>query len=355
MESVVTRRDAEWHAKQITESWQKAVPSIIETGEKLIAAKRDLGDESFVEMCKKRLPFQFRTGYCLVAIARDERLLQHAAKLPPSWNTLYEITRFTEDEFPKALEVDVIRPDVERREVVSYRHKLRHRDSQKDYEPSSDWTVTGCSDVIECQVVITDPPYGILDEEWEPADLMNFTSEWLQRWNDAGADFIVSFFSQRYLWEARPTFDCYLKDYDFQHLLVWHYRNNKSPQSRMGFKQTWEPVFVYRRHGCEREVKLGEDWGGDLHDFDCHVAAVPQSNFKDAECKEHPAQKPVGVMQWLVNALTSPGDLVCDPFCGSGTTGIACAQLGRRFHGIETDDDYIELARKRITTYGQAV
>jgi DNA modification methylase len=90
-----------------------------------------------------------------------------------------------------------------------------------------------------------------------------------------------------------------------------------------------------------------------LNDFDCHVAAVPQGNFNGANRKQHPAQKPTGVMQWLVNALTRPGELVADPFCGSGTTGIAALQLGRRFHGIETDAAFVKIAKGRIVAYGK--
>ena len=79
---------------------------------------------------------------------------------------------------------------------------------------------------------------------------------------------------------------------------------------------------------------------------------MPQSNFNDENMKQHPAQKSLDVMRWLVNATTNKGDLVVDPFCGSGTTGIACKQLNREFHGIEIDDDYINIANKRIATYG---
>jgi DNA modification methylase len=60
-------------------------------------------------------------------------------------------------------------------------------------------------------------------------------------------------------------------------------------------------------------------------------------------------------MAWLVNALTVPNELVADPFCGSGTTGIAALQLGRRFHGIETDPEFLELAKGRIASYGKPV
>lgn len=66
------------------------------------------------------------------------------------------------------------------------------------------------------------------------------------------------------------------------------------------------------------------------------------------EERNHPTQKPLQVMTWITERYTNPGDLVLDPFMGSGTTGVACAQLGRRFIGIEIDPDYFAIAEKRI-------
>jgi DNA modification methylase len=223
-------------------------------------------------------------------------------------------------------------------------------------KPGKRWKMTAAQDVVPCAALITDPPYGILDEPWEPKQLESFTREWCGRWAGCGADTALIFWSQRYLWDGRRWFDEALAGYEFQQLLVWHYPNNKSPQSRQGFKQTWEPIFFYRRKGSDREVLVsGGAWGDDLTDFDCHVAAVPQSNFNDADAKQHPAQKPVSVMRWLINAVTKPGELVCDPFAGSGTTGIAAVQLGRRFHGIENNPEYLEIAKGRIATHAKAL
>ena len=221
-------------------------------------------------------------------------------------------------------------------------------------ESAKDWVVTAAQDVVPCAALITDPPYGILDEPWEPKQLESFTREWCLRWSACGADTILIFWSQRYLWSGREWFDQALAGYEFQQLLVWHYPNNKSPQSRRGFKQTWEPIFFYRRKGSPRRVELlDEHWGEEFHDFDCHVAAVPQSNFNDADMKQHPAQKPVSVMRWLINAVSRRGELVCDPFAGSGTTGIAALQLSRKFHGIENKPEYLAMAKGRIATYGR--
>lgn len=216
-----------------------------------------------------------------------------------------------------------------------------------------DWRVTDDQSVIQCDVVITDPPYGILDEPWEPSDREAVTRAWLNRWNDCNAGLILSFFSQRHMWDARRWFDECLDNYAFQQMFVWHYPNNIKQRSRKWAKLTWEPIFVYRRKGSEKKIGVyGTEWGNGLNGFDCHVAAVPQSNFNGVDCKIHPAQKPVSVMRWLVNATTQQGDLVADPFCGSGTTGIAAQQLNRRFHGIETDGDMAEIAQRRIKAYG---
>lgn len=64
--------------------------------------------------------------------------------------------------------------------------------------------------------------------------------------------------------------------------------------------------------------------------------------------KIHPTQKPLALMRWCIERLPPEVETVIDPFMGSGTTGVACAQLGRRFVGIELDHDYFEIARKRI-------
>lgn len=240
------------------------------------------------------------------------------------------------------------RKEKSRREQESAKQQARSTKSRQ-------WELTANQSVVKCSALITDPPYGILDEPWEPKKLQEFTCDWASRWSKCEADLLAIFFSQRYLWDGRRWLDESLAGYSFQQLLIWHYPNNKSPQNRLGFKQTWEPVYLYRKNGSERQIKPdGADWGDGLNDFDCHVAAVPQSNFNDANEKVHPAQKPVSVMRWLVGALTKPGELVCDPFSGSGTTGIAALQLGRRFHGIEISEEYRELASGRIAAYGKA-
>jgi site-specific DNA-methyltransferase (adenine-specific) len=62
----------------------------------------------------------------------------------------------------------------------------------------------------------------------------------------------------------------------------------------------------------------------------------------------HPTQKPEALLEALVRDFTDPGELVLDPFAGSGTTGVACKRLGRRFVGWETQERYQRAAQARI-------
>jgi site-specific DNA-methyltransferase (adenine-specific) len=62
----------------------------------------------------------------------------------------------------------------------------------------------------------------------------------------------------------------------------------------------------------------------------------------------HPTEKPVSLMRELLGDFTNPGQTICDPFMGSGTTGVAALQLGRKFIGVELDPGYFDIACKRI-------
>lgn len=63
----------------------------------------------------------------------------------------------------------------------------------------------------------------------------------------------------------------------------------------------------------------------------------------------HPTQKPVALMEYLIRTYTQPGDLVLDPFAGSGTTLVAARNLQRRYIGVELQAEYVETARKRLS------
>ena len=63
---------------------------------------------------------------------------------------------------------------------------------------------------------------------------------------------------------------------------------------------------------------------------------------------KHPTQKPIDLLDRIILSSTNENDLVLDPFCGGGTTGVSCIKLGRRFIGIEKERNFFELSKKRI-------
>lgn len=73
---------------------------------------------------------------------------------------------------------------------------------------------------------------------------------------------------------------------------------------------------------------------------------APSPNFTPDKHRFHPTEKPVGLMEILLDK--TPGDRILDPFMGSGTTGVACMNLGRSFIGIEREPRYFDIACRRI-------
>lgn len=83
--------------------------------------------------------------------------------------------------------------------------------------------------------------------------------------------------------------------------------------------------------------------GGGKHGV--YVEPIPQARGGE---RLHPTLKPLPLMLALVSDFTDPGELIADPFAGSGTTGVACIRLGRRFIGWEREPKYFDVAVKRL-------
>lgn len=96
----------------------------------------------------------------------------------------------------------------------------------------------------------------------------------------------------------------------------------------------WEAVLILHRPGRKR-------WNGGGHPavWTCNILKVGN---------DHPTQKPLALVRRWVRDFTDPGDLILDPFMGSGTTLVAALHEGRRAIGVEKDEKYCEIARRRI-------
>lgn len=99
------------------------------------------------------------------------------------------------------------------------------------------------------------------------------------------------------------------------------------------------------------ESKVGSGFGKNVSNWLGRSMVYPTNVIHMAtECsnRSHSATFPVELPAWFMKLFTQPGDLVLDPFMGSGTTALAAVQLGRYFVGTDINKEYIELARKRI-------
>lgn len=179
--------------------------------------------------------------------------------------------------------------------------------------------------------VITDPPYGIAHEAnaldgqaatWQGTQIANDSDVSVRDAALDGFDNVVAFGAWRRpaLARAHTAF-------------VW----DKGPHTggmnfHAKFRNCWEMGFVRGKAWNDGPMDLGIVAG--------HWIPTWQSMGR-----EHPHQKPVSLMAYLVKKCAGT---VLDPFMGSGTTGVACAQLGRKFIGIEIERKYFDIACERI-------
>lgn len=131
-----------------------------------------------------------------------------------------------------------------------------------------------------------------------------------------------------------------LKDHE-NALVFYASQCTYNPQMRQGFKAyTVERTNSSTNYGKVAASTLTEN-NGDRYP----LSVVKFQRDKD---KLHPTQKPVALMEYLINTYTNTGQTVLDNTMGSGTTGVACGNTGRKFIGIERDPGYFEIARGRI-------
>lgn len=99
--------------------------------------------------------------------------------------------------------------------------------------------------------------------------------------------------------------------------------------------------------------KIGEVYGNQQskHRDNPNGSRYPKTVLKHKQEKGlHPTQKPVSLMEYLIKTYTNEGETVLDNCMGSGTTGIACKNLNRKFIGIEKDDEYFKISQERLST-----
>ena len=123
---------------------------------------------------------------------------------------------------------------------------------------------------------------------------------------------------------------------------IWHKKNPMPRNMNLHFVNSTEAWIYFINNG-----KTGKfnNKGKVIHDF--YESSV--INGKEKKYGKHPTQKPIALMEHFVELLSNKGDLVIDPFMGSGSTGVATLNKDRKFYGIELDSTYYKIASNRIT------
>jgi DNA modification methylase len=168
---------------------------------------------------------------------------------------------------------------------------------------------------VDC--VVTDPPYGIKKAEWDEY----FPTIWLSEVWRVTNHLLIACGNPEMFYVAQQ---------------VGHVRSMIIMHSRNGMKRgaisfgNWFPVLA-----------CGE-W--DFQPRPNHISF----NVSITETIDHPSPKPIHAMEQIIRYYTNPGDLICDPFIGSGTTAVAARNLGRHFIGCDISREYVDMARKRL-------
>lgn len=206
-------------------------------------------------------------------------------------------------------------------------------------------------------LVVTDPPYNISKKnnfetmnrqgidfgEWDKnADLLSWMNE-LPRIVKKGASIIV-FNDWRNLGIIAKELE--EKGFLIKDIIRWE-KTNPMPRNR---DRRYIVDYEFAIWAVENHAKWKFHRQSDK--YDRSEIRVPIASASEKTFGAHPTQKPVKLMEELLLRHSDKNDIVLDPFMGSGSTGIACLNTNRDFIGIELDENYFEIAKKRITTSG---
>jgi len=212
-------------------------------------------------------------------------------------------------------------------------------------------------------LILTDPPYGMTRNKWDaviPFDLM-----WHHLWRVATPTGVTA------LTAAQPYTSALVMSNPQHFKYCWTWRKSQGTGFLNANKQPLrvvEDVAVFYRKQCYYSPQMveGAPYSNQgIPTKSSNYGAVNRIGakntstryptqileFKSVQRTAHPTQKPVALMRYLIETYTRPGDTVLDFTMGSGSTGVACVDTGRRFIGIERDETYYRGAVARILSH----
>jgi site-specific DNA-methyltransferase (adenine-specific) len=207
---------------------------------------------------------------------------------------------------------------------------------------------------IDC--VVTDPPYGIYFEknEWDAnLDFLDVLFEETNRvLKDNGTLIMFSGWSG-----LVETISKSNDHFILQNIIC--YDRIKGRGAKKNFVSTREEILFFSKtknytfHVLQSTIKKKTGGMGIKNGKECRTLSNVWSDISplvpwSKERVKHPTQKPVQLMKRIVNVFTNEGDVIFDPFMGSGTTGVAALTDGREFIGCEKNKEYYDIANLRI-------
>lgn len=137
-------------------------------------------------------------------------------------------------------------------------------------------------------------------------------------------------------WRTYPMiYEVFCGCFDMRNLIVWDYMRMKAG---IHYRFSYE-LIIYGIKGKRKRM---------FSPSETDIWRIKCINYTDKKNRLHKAQKTVELVERMILNDTHEGDLVLDSFMGSGTTGVACKNTGRRFIGMELDAKYFEVAKNRI-------
>lgn len=195
-------------------------------------------------------------------------------------------------------------------------------------------------------IVLTSPPYNIglkydgFNDNLPEDEFREFTKSWLTQafrvMADAGRIYVIVH-EKMLFWIQPIALDI---GFNYGGLLTWCKPNSVSRFQRMSgdWMQMAEPILEFRK-GARTPMVHGEG-----NTFNWFVIATPQTNFNEG--RQHPAQLPLELCRRIISR--TPGDVVLDPFCGSGSVLIAARGLNRHWLGCDLVEEVAQKARDRM-------
>lgn len=177
---------------------------------------------------------------------------------------------------------------------------------------------------IKADWIITDPPYGI-----------SVNHNMGRRKGDTKSEYKKAYWDKERL--PKSYFDLMLEVAEKHIIFGGNYYTDYLPPSKSWL--VWDKLMSDDLTFSQVELA----WT----DSEC-MSKLVKCFPNGSEKRIHPTQKPLRVIEWILNKYTKEGDLICDPFIGSGTTAVACHKLKRRYIGFELDGEYFDFASERI-------